>query len=127
MQEYGGKLEKESVFSFNEDFGDAVKNALYHFIKNKINAVYVGTGDEDAIKMINEAAKIGIKVPEDLAIIGQDDIRMSAVAGLSTIKQPIVEMGQKAVELAVAAIEKTNDGRMRDEVFYPELIVRKTT
>jgi DNA-binding LacI/PurR family transcriptional regulator len=127
MQEYGGRLEKESVFSFIEDFGDAVKNSLYHFIKNKINAVYVGTGDEDAIKMINEAKKLGLRVPEDIAIVGQDDIKMAAVAGLTTIRQPITEMGQKAVEMAVSAIEQKEMKKMRDETFYPELIIRKTT
>jgi LacI family transcriptional regulator len=127
MQEYGGRLEKESVFSFVEDFGDAVKNSLYHFIKNKINAVYVGTGDEDAIKMIAEAQKLGIKVPDDLAIVGQDDIKMAAIAGLTTIKQPITEMGQKAVEMAVSAIEQNELKKMRDEIFYPDLIIRKTT
>jgi DNA-binding LacI/PurR family transcriptional regulator len=127
MQECTGKFDRESVFSFVEDFGDAVKNSLYHFIKNKVNAVYVGTGDEDAIKMINEAHKIGLKVPDDIAIIGQDDIRMAAVAGLTTIRQPITEMGQKAVEMAVSAIEQKEYKKMRDEIFYPELIIRKTT
>jgi LacI family transcriptional regulator len=127
MQAYGGRLEKESVFSFIEDFGDAVKNSLYHFIENKINAVYVGTGDEDAIKMINEAKKMGLRVPEDIAIVGQDDIRIAAVAGLTTIRQPITEMGQKSVEMAVSAIEQKEMKKMRDEIFYPELIIRKTT
>ncbi len=127
MQEYGGKLEKESIYSFYEDFGDECRNALHHFIENKINAIYVGTGDEDAAKIIAEANKLGLKVPEDLSIVGQDDIRMAGYLGLTTVKQPIVAMGQKAVELAVNAIEKNEVKNMRDEIFYPELIIRKTT
>jgi DNA-binding LacI/PurR family transcriptional regulator len=36
-------------------------------------------------------------------------------------------MGQKAVEMAVSAIEQKEMKKMRDETFYPELIIRKTT
>ncbi len=127
MLDFTGKYDKDLTFSFYEDFGDACKNALMHFVDKKANAIYVATGDEDAIKVMAEAEKLGIKIPEDIAIIGQDDMKMAKIAGLTTIKQPISEMGKKAVELAVNAIEKNELKKMRDEIFYPELIIRKTT
>jgi len=79
-----------------------------------------------ALRLILEAQKSGIKIPEDLAIIGQDDTFLAQATGLTVIRQPIAEMGKKAIEIAVEAIEK-KDIKMRDEMFYPELIVRKTT
>jgi hypothetical protein len=36
-------------------------------------------------------------------------------------------MGRKAVEIAVRAIEENDLNNMRDEMFYPELIIRKST
>lgn len=125
--ECGLKCGSDNIFMFREDFGDACRNALHQFIDKKMNAVYVGTGDEDAIKMIKEAGKLGIRVPDDIAIMGQDDIKLAEAYGLTTIKQPVVEMGKKAVEFAVSAIENTNNNKMFEEVFYPELIVRRTT
>jgi DNA-binding LacI/PurR family transcriptional regulator len=47
-------------------------------------------------------------------------------AEITTISQPMMEMGKKAIEIAARAIEE-KVMNMRDEIFYPELIVRKTT
>jgi DNA-binding LacI/PurR family transcriptional regulator len=45
-------------------------------------------------------------VPEDLAVIGFDDIDLAEIVGLTTIRQPLREGGALAADLLVAAIEQ---------------------
>ena len=127
LKKRGLKVGKENIYTFYEAFADVSKNALNQFVSNNIDAVYAGTGDEDAYTLMKEAAKIGIKIPGDLAIVGQDDSKLAQIVGLTTIRQPVTEMGRKAVEIAVYAIDNNEMKRMREDVFYPELVVRKTT
>lgn len=68
-----------------------------------------------------------ISVPDDVAIIGYDDIDFAsaAVVPLSSIRQPSELIGQRAVELLLGAIDV---GRPAEQVtFQPELVVRQST
>ena len=57
--------------------------------------------------MIEVAEDLGIKVPEDLQIIGYDGIKMAMERQyvVSTIKQPLEDMSKKAVELNLDIID----------------------
>ncbi len=46
-----------------------------------------------------------MRVPEDLAVIGFDDIEVAEVLGLTTVHQPLRETGARGVELLLAAID----------------------
>jgi DNA-binding LacI/PurR family transcriptional regulator len=126
MMDYGIRGAEKNIFEYQENTAEMVKSACNFFMKNKIDGIYCASGDDHSLQLVQETEKLGLKIPEDMAIIGQDDGPVAQAAGLTTIRQPVVEMGKKAVEIAVEAIEK-KDIEMRDEVFYPELIVRKTT
>jgi DNA-binding LacI/PurR family transcriptional regulator len=71
----------------------------------------------------------GLRVPEDVALIGYDDIEFAAGAAvpLSSVRQPREELGRTAAQLL---LEETADGRRhqhRHVVFQPELVVRQST
>jgi LacI family transcriptional regulator len=71
-------------------------------------------------------------VPDDIAIIGYDDIAFAAAAAvpLSSIRQPRDEIGRKSAELLVDEIEAADGGaRHRHEAvrFTPQLVVRRST
>ncbi len=63
--------------------------------------------DFAALDVIEVAEDLGIKVPEDLQIIGYDGIKMAMERQyvVSTIKQPLEEMSKKAVELILDIID----------------------
>lgn len=126
MQDHGRQGAAKNIFEYQESTPEMAKSACNFFIKNRIDGVYVASGDYHALQLAREAGKLGLKVPDDMAILGQDDGLIAEAGGLTTIRQPVAEMGKKAVEIAVEAIEK-KDIEMRDEIFYPELIIRKTT
>jgi LacI family transcriptional regulator len=82
--------------------------------------------DLSAIELLRVAAERGLRAPEDLSVIGFDDISEAAahVPQLSTVRQPLAEMGAAAVRLLLRML----DGGEREDVRMPaELVVRETT
>ncbi len=65
-----------------------------------ITALFAAS-DEMAVGALSCAYKKGVKVPDDLSIIGYDDTQDAemAIPPLTTVHQPIYEMGEKAVEM----------------------------
>jgi LacI family transcriptional regulator len=128
MAVHGLHADERNIFEFQEDNPELHRTALNFFLKNRIDSLYVAAGDRYTIRVLEEARKIGLKVPDDLALVSQDDFSfLSAAAGATVVRQPAAEMGRKAVEIAVRAIEENDLENMRDELFYPELIIRKST
>ena len=70
-----------------------------------------------------------IRVPQDIAIIGYDDIDFAeaAVVPLSSIKQPAKLLGSTALGLLIDEIENGNTHKHQQITFQPELIVRAST
>jgi LacI family transcriptional regulator len=71
----------------------------------------------------------GIRVPQDIALVGYDDIDFarSAVVPLTSVRQPTAEIGATAVDLLVEAAERSRPGEPKHVLFQPELIVREST
>jgi len=61
--------------------------------------------DLQAIGVLKAAENVGARVPEDLAVIGFDDVDLAEIVGLTTIRQPLREGGALAADLLLAAIE----------------------
>jgi len=68
------------------------------------------------------------RIPEDVALIGYDDIdfAVSAVVPLSSIRQPTEAIGRTAIELLAEELDEAHP-RHRAVVFTPELVVRQST
>ena len=83
--------------------------------------------DKLAINLLRFCRQQGIRVPEDIQIVGFDDISFSSLVSpaLTTIHQPIAEMGRKAVDI----IFRYAEGREYSEknVFDVRLVERETT
>src|SRR5690348_12946579 len=82
--------------------------------------------DTQAIGAIEAARARGIRVPEELSVIGFDDIEVASYVGLTTVRQPLFESGRRGAELLLRALS----GRqvdVRTELLPLELVVRSTT
>ena len=77
-----------------------------------------------ALRAIREA---GLEAPGDLEVIGFDDIESSAYVGLTTVRQPMYEMGKLATEHLVRRLDATHAADAAHTVFSPALILRETT
>jgi LacI family transcriptional regulator len=85
-----------------------------------------------AIGLLQGFVTQGLRVPEDLAIVGYDDIAFAAAAAvpLSSIRQPRQELGRRAAELLFAEVAALEEERPHGHVqvqFAPELVVRRSS
>ena len=92
------------------------------------SAIFCGN-DVIAIGAMDAAQKMGLKVPEDVSIIGVDDIPMASwsMISLTTIRQPIGEIGEMAAQLISEAIHADVAAAPKHHIFPTSLIVRATT
>ncbi|MBO2945336.1 LacI family DNA-binding transcriptional regulator [Paenibacillus sp. F411] len=88
----------------------------------------IASNDIVAFAVLQEAVRLGKKVPQDVQIIGFDDIPLSRLLtpSLSTIHQPAYEMGRAAADLIIALIEEAYVER-RNIQFAVSFIERQTT
>lgn len=92
----------------------------------KFDGVIAGN-DVIALGVLHAFTERGVRVPEDVAIIGYDDIDIAAAAGvpLTTVRQSARDMGRRAVELLFETIvDPSRDDRI---IFAPELVERQST
>jgi DNA-binding LacI/PurR family transcriptional regulator len=86
--------------------------------------------DISAIGAIRALREFGLRVPEDVSVVGFDDIQGAAYAnpGLTTVRQPLRKMGKIAAETVLrnAQIPVAERGA-KQIVVEPELVVRETT
>jgi LacI family transcriptional regulator len=88
----------------------------------------VAHNDMQAIALINQFERQGIRVPQDVSIVGYDDIPMAAHSriDLTTVRSNAASMARRAVELVVAAAREDRHICSRD-VESNSLIIRSTT
>ena len=92
-------------------------------------AIFAAT-DAIAIGLLQAAFQRGVSVPDQVSIVGFDDVEISAftIPPLTTVRQPGLEMGHAAAELLLDMIErKHNRDELDDIVMSPTLIVRQST
>ncbi|HBE77032.1 MAG TPA: hypothetical protein DDW65_04520, partial [Firmicutes bacterium] len=70
-----------------------------------------------------------LKIPEDVAIIGNDNIRESSYLyqSLTTISPPVLEMSRMGVDLLIEKIENKENRVVHNIKLNPDLIIRETT
>lgn len=81
-----------------------------------------------AIGAVQAARELQVRVPYDCSIVGFDDTILASVTDppLTTVAQPIVEMGRAVVQLLVRCMEQPEEPRRRI-VLPPQLLVRQST
>jgi LacI family transcriptional regulator len=86
--------------------------------KNKPTAIICGN-DQIAMQVYSAAASMGLHIPQDLSVIGFDDLKLISETlrpQLTTVALPYFEIGHKAVELSISAKEQ-------DENFAPRILI----
>ncbi|MFC4944410.1 LacI family DNA-binding transcriptional regulator [Pseudonocardia sp. GCM10023141] len=82
-----------------------------------------------ALGLLQQMVRLGLRVPDDLAIVGYDDIEFAEAAAvpLTSVAQPRHLLGRTAAELLLAEARTTGPHEHRQVVFDPELVVRAST
>ena len=117
------RLERVSG-DFTEASGEAATEALLR-TGRRFDAVF-GANDDMAIGALQALRRAGIRVPEDVAVAGFDDIPLARHIGLTTVRVGIAELGAKALARLFERLDGNSDVRQH-ELHSPELVVRATT
>lgn len=120
LAKHGGKLDERLVASgaFREEGGKAAMETL---LLQKPDAV-VACNDAMALGAMETLRAHGLRVPEDVAVIGFDDIPVARHVGLTTVHVPLLEIGHRAAE---AALRRIGGSRKTKRQMIPaQLVVR---
>lgn len=125
LQSIDEEVNEEWIFTECFTLEDGVRVA--HKLKGMQNLpeALIVAGDEVAIGVMTEVGKLGIQVPEDLAIIGLDNQPISQVLQLTTIDQNLKEIGKTAFEMFYRHISDKSSKQEKVEIPY-ELVERST-
>jgi LacI family transcriptional regulator len=84
--------------------------------------------DVIAFGALDAARRVGVRVPSELSIVGFDDIDMAGWDGfnLTTVRQPLEEMGRAAAQLLIDRIVSEGETPPRRRVFPVGLVRRET-
>lgn len=88
----------------------------------------IGFNDKAAVGALTAAAQRGLRVPDDLSIAGFDDIDLAQATSpmLTTVRQPLAEMGRMAVSLLIRLLDGHRVDALHVEL-ATELVVRGST
>jgi LacI family transcriptional regulator len=113
--------------------GDPTPNLGYPFAKQLLAreqpfSALFAYNDVSAIGAVAAFQEHGIRVPEDISVVGFDDIQAAGYINppLTTVRQPMLHMGETAARTLIDRLE----GRMKDVaeiMIEPELMVRRST
>jgi len=108
---------------YTEDGGASAAERLLA-LPDRPTAIFAVT-DMTAVGAFGVARRMGLRIPEDLAIVGYNDIPLATrmVPALTTVHVPIHDFGAAAARLLLEQIE-TGEPSQRRVIFNPELIVR---
>ena len=127
----GLELDPELVIQI--DARDSTPNLGYPFGKKLIAkkrpfTALFAYNDISAIGAIRAFQETGLRVPEDISVVGFDDIAAAAFhyPSLTTIRQPLHKMGKLAVDMLVGRIEHKREIE-REIAVQPEIVVREST
>jgi LacI family repressor for deo operon, udp, cdd, tsx, nupC, and nupG len=115
---------QEGDFTFESGYNQMLKLLS---LETPPTAVFV-FNDEMAMGVIKAAKDSSLKVPDDLAVVGFDNIRMSSLIepNITTIDQPKFEIGKKAMDLLLKLING-EPLQKKKFVLQDSLIVRESS
>lgn len=117
---------KISRGEFDEASGERAINELLE-AGEEFDAVFAAN-DNMAIGALDALRNAGVSVPEQVSLVGFDDIPLARHIGLTTVRVRIAELGEEALKSLLDSIEK-NDAfdHNTNHLHAPELVVRATS
>ena len=128
MQKYG--LRKMCWIQESSDNLKSGYKFMTHLLEKDRRPTAVFTfNDRSALGVIKATQNKGLRIPQDIAIVGFDDVPISTYScpSLTTIRQPSTEMGRRGAELLLKVIKKCDTSAVKHIVFPPKLIVRESS
>ncbi len=128
LQEAHLPFDPDLVGVGNWQIHDSVAATEHLLALNRRPTAIIASNDEMAISAMSVILGAGLNIPRDISLVGFDDLAVASYTQptLSTVRQPMMRMGQKAINVAIALAEGKilAEPKMR---FTTELIIRDST
>lgn len=107
------------------DDGKQIARKIFS-MSERPDAIFTGS-DEVAAGLIVEATKLGMKVPQELAVLGFDDQPLAELTtpSITTVRQPINELGKQTVELMLSILNG-RAGQVDEQQLQMNLVIRES-
>ncbi len=110
---------------FSEEAGYEAMQSIMQ-VEPSVTAVFASS-DVQAIGAWKAIRDAGKRIPEDIALVGYDDIKISEFIGLSSVDQSMHDVGLQATELLLERVLKSKADEKVSRLVTPKLIVRESS
>jgi LacI family transcriptional regulator len=131
LDEHG--IGRETAYEFDGQFdyrsGYVAAERILEIETGKRPTAVVASNDLAAVGALQKLHEMKVRVPEDISIIGFDDIAMCqwVYPRLTTIRQEVIELTRFAAQLLLSRLAKDYAGEARIKSVAPRLIIREST
>ena len=122
----------EEVVHWERTSGDllpaSIDGKVAQILGDGTTAVF-SSNDLGAIELLECADRLGVRVPEDLSVVGFDDVLMAGLAriSLTTVRQPMRDLARLAVEMLAARVAGEVTGAPVARTVDVDLVIRRST
>jgi len=121
----GGKLPDTQILIAPYDINKTRERAMVFLQNQELPLAIFAATDLQAISIIQAARQLDLKIPDDIAVMGFDDLDMAEYFNLTTIRQHLDESGEIAVEMLLSRL--ANPGRTVQMSKLPLEIIERGT
>jgi DNA-binding LacI/PurR family transcriptional regulator len=127
LNEYGITVDERYIMAGDERFTGGVHAVPQLLALAEPPTAVFCFNDMTAIGVIKALQQRGYKVPQDLSVIGFDDLDIASFyhPSLTTVRQPIYQIGRSAAKMLYSLIQRKEN--IQAQVLEPELVIREST
>ncbi|MGQ9489289.1 MAG: LacI family DNA-binding transcriptional regulator [Anaerolineae bacterium] len=125
LENAGVELPEEYIALAPHSLENARRMAHRLFALPKPPTAIFAASDTQAMGVLKAARERGLAIPQDVAVVGFDDLDIADYIGLTTVRQPLQESGRVAVDLLLARL--ADPTRPPQEVWLPLTLVQRET
>lgn len=128
LKQFDIQIDEKIIISGDYQMDGGYQAAKVLFENNNITAIFV-LNDLMAFGVYQAALEIGIRIPEDISIVGFDNLKYTQLLTpkLTTIEQPTYKMGSVAANILIKQLEATDKDRSEAISLEPKLIVGESS
>jgi DNA-binding LacI/PurR family transcriptional regulator len=98
---------------------------LFNNGPDKPDAIFA-INDSFAALLIELLLERQISVPDDVSVVGMGDLRITRTCGITTMREPLEDIGREAAEILMELIKNPDHEPLRKKLYCNDLIIRRT-
>lgn len=126
VHDAGLSAAREFTGEYTVESGLVAAHLLFDLAPDERPTAVFCLSDEMAFGVLQAARERNVDVPGELAVVGFDDHSISEAFGLTTVHQPVRELGRRAAQRMLDLVER-GPGTSGHEMLRVELVVRSST